>query len=117
MEHVRRVTMAMAVVLLCVFLGGLPALAGEGGKVSLNKDSAEVLAKIPGVSPELAKAIVEQRTKSGPFKKLEDVLKTPGMSLEIFNKIGPQIDSKGDVVCPAGNEEQEEVPTLAPSKC
>jgi competence protein ComEA len=92
---------------------------GEGAKISLNKASAAQLAKIPGITAALSKAIVEYRTKNGVFKKPDDVAKVPGMTKDIMKKAGIQTDSKGDVVAPASkaDDEDEDAPSLKPSKC
>jgi competence protein ComEA len=114
-------------VLLCaVFTAGLltvglmgTAAAQTGGKISLNSATAPQLAKVPGVTSGLAKAIVEYRTKNGPFKKADDLLKVPGMTKEILKKMAPQADAKGDLLVPQkkqGDEDEEE-PSLKPSKC
>jgi len=116
-----RKTKAAGTVAALLLLGFLvcawPARAAEADKVNLNTANAEELTKVPGITPELAKAIVERRTASGTFKTPEDLLAVPGMTQELLRKIAPQVDAKGDVVCPAGNDNQEEEPSLTPSKC
>jgi competence protein ComEA len=94
--------------------------AAGGAKISLNKASAAQLSKVPGLNANLAKAIVDFRTKNGPFKKIDDLAKVPGMSKDIMTKAGIQVDSKGDLVAPApkgGGDDDEEGPSLKPSKC
>ncbi len=112
--------------LTCLLLAGLLvpapvwAAAKPSGKINLNSASAAQLAKVPGVTSALAKAIIDYRTKNGPFKKPDDLLKVPGMTKEILKKMAPQVDSKGDILLPAGGkpgEEDEEEPSLKPSKC
>jgi competence protein ComEA len=93
---------------------------GGGAKISLNKATAAQLSKVSGLNANLAKAIVEFRQKNGPFKKVDDLAKVPGMTKEIITKAGIQVDSKGDVVAPApkgGGDDDEEGPSLKPSKC
>ncbi len=99
---------------LAVLLAGLAGLAQAGGKiVSFNKASAQEIMAIEGLKiPEsLAKSIVEHRTKNGPFKKPEDLLKVPGMTQDFIEKLNP-VMKDGDVVFDPDAE-----PTLAPSKC
>jgi competence protein ComEA len=95
------------------------AQTNEGAKISLNKATASQLAKVPGITAGLAKAIVDYRQKNGPFKKVDDVAKVPGMTKEIMKKAAIQADGKGDVVAPAskGGDDDEEAPSLKPSKC
>jgi competence ComEA-like helix-hairpin-helix protein len=111
----------LCVLSVSVMLSAGPASGqtGDAGKISLNKATAPQLSKVPGIDSGLAKAIVEYRQKNGPFKKVEDVAKIPGMTKEIMKKAGIQADSKGDIVAPApkGGDEDEEGPSLKPSKC
>jgi competence protein ComEA len=115
----------LCVCLSCVALlvVGLVSIAAaqtaDSGKISLNKATAAQLSKVPGITSGLAKAIVDYRQKNGPFKKPEDVAKVPGMTKEIMRKAAVQMDSKGDVCAPASKdgEDDEEAPSLKPSKC
>jgi len=83
-------------------------------KIDLNKATADQLVKC-GITPSLAKAIVEYREKSGPFKQPEDLLKVKGMTKEILNKLGAKVE-KGEIFL-YPSEEDEEEPSLKPSKC
>jgi competence protein ComEA len=115
--------------IMSVFIAGslFSATAGGGAKpsakssapvkVDLNKATAEQLSKCPGVTPVLAKAIVEYRMKSGPFKAPEDLLKVKGMTREVFNKAKPKLEKDSIYIMPAASEEDEEEPSLKPSKC
>jgi competence ComEA-like helix-hairpin-helix protein len=96
-----------------------PAKAETLAKIDLNKATAEQIGKCPGVTPALAKAIVEYREKSGPFKSPEDLLKVKGITKEILNKIKPKMDKGLLYVTPAppASDEDEEEPSLKPSKC
>jgi len=95
---------------------------GLGGKkYDINLASAGQLAKAPGITDELAEAIVEYREKSGFFKSAKDLLKVPGITEDIFKEINPQVGAEGDIyVVPAEGAEmddEDEEPILAPSKC
>jgi competence protein ComEA len=85
--------------------------------VDLNKATAEQLGACPGLTPALAKAIVEYRLKSGPFKAPEDLLKVKGMTKEIFTKAKPKMEKDIIYLAPAASEEDDEEPSLKPSKC
>jgi len=89
------------------------------GGLDLNKATAEQIGKYPGLNSVLAKAIVEQRDKSGLFKKPEDLLNVKGMTKEILNKIKPKIDEDMLIVGPPppSSDEDEDEPSLKPSKC
>jgi competence ComEA-like helix-hairpin-helix protein len=88
-------------------------------KLELNKATAEQLSKCPGLTPVLAKAIVAYRDQSGPFKAAEDLLKVKGVTKEILNKLSPKVDKGILYVAPAApsSNEDEEEPSLKPSKC
>jgi competence ComEA-like helix-hairpin-helix protein len=87
-------------------------------KIDLNKATSEQLGKFPGLTPALAKSIVEYRGKSGPFKVPDDLLKIKGVTKEIINKLNPKLE-KGIlfIIPPASASDDEEEPSLKPSKC
>jgi len=114
--------MAMSALLL---LAAGPAAAVEGGlgikKIHFNRASAVNLAKAPGITDEIAEAIVEYRETRGFFKKPKDLLKVPGITKEVYDRINPQVGPEGDMftVPRKGEvlEEEEDEPALSPSKC
>ena len=62
---------------------GAPLPAGArltlGAKLDLNQSTAEDLAQLSGVGPALAKAIVDERTRRGGFKSLDELDAVPGV--------------------------------------
>jgi competence ComEA-like helix-hairpin-helix protein len=87
-------------------------------KIDLNKATAEELGKCPGLNVVLGKAIVEYRTTSGLFKTPQDLLKVRGMTKEILNRIKPKVEKELLYITPVSNEDEEEdEPSLKPSKC
>jgi comEA protein len=56
-------------------------------KVNLNSATTEQLQTIPGIGPATAKNIVEYRTKSGKFSRIEDVINVKGIGEKKFQKI------------------------------
>ena len=50
-----------------------------GELVNLNTASAAVLEQLPGIGPTTAQKIVEYRQANGPFTRVEDLLKIPGI--------------------------------------
>ncbi len=120
------VTFAFAISLLCSGPAGAqtktqakpPAKAPVSAKIDLNKATLEQLSRCPGLNSVLAKAIVEYREKSGPFKKPEDLLKVKGITKELLNKLNPKIEKDTFYITPASSsDEDEEEPSLKPSKC
>jgi competence protein ComEA len=60
-------------------------------KININTASIEELDKLPGIGPSLAKAIIDYRTKNGPFKQIEDINEVKGIGDALFEKIKEQI--------------------------
>jgi competence protein ComEA len=60
-------------------------------KININTATVEELDKLPGIGPSIAKAIVDYRTKNGPFKKIEDINDVKGIGDALFEKIKDQI--------------------------
>jgi competence protein ComEA len=51
----------------------------SGSRISLNRATAAELATLPGIGPTKARAIVESRSKQGPFRRVEDLQRVPGI--------------------------------------
>jgi competence ComEA-like helix-hairpin-helix protein len=61
-----------------------------GGRIDLNRASAQELEALPGVGPAIAERIVEYRREHGPFSSFED--------LEEVSGIGPRIRERIEAV-------------------
>jgi len=59
--------------------------------LDLNSATVEELQALPTVGPAAAKAIVHFREKSGPFRKVEELLAVPGFTKKRLAKIRPYI--------------------------
>jgi competence ComEA-like helix-hairpin-helix protein len=59
--------------------------------IDLNTATAEQLRQVPGIGPSTAKAIVNFRQKSGPFRKIEDLLAIKGVSKARLEKMRPYL--------------------------
>jgi competence ComEA-like helix-hairpin-helix protein len=59
--------------------------------IDLNTAAAEQLQQVPGIGPSTAKAIVNFRKKSGPFRKIEDLLAIKGVSKARLEKMRPYL--------------------------
>lgn len=99
--------------------GGPQAKAAASVRVDLNKATSEQLSRCPGMTSALAKAIIDYRSKSGPFKTPEDLMKVKGVTKEILSKLNPKVEKDALYVIPAppSSDEEEEEPSLKPSKC
>jgi competence protein ComEA len=59
----------------------------------LNSESKIGLTAIPGIGLGLAKAIVEERTKRGGFKSLDELLSVHGIGEKLYRKMTPYLTS------------------------
>jgi competence ComEA-like helix-hairpin-helix protein len=83
---------------LVLFLTALSFSAAQTNKLplpekplDLNTATVEELQKLPTVGPVAAKAIVRFREKSGPFRRVEDLLAVRGFTKKRLEKIRPYI--------------------------
>jgi competence protein ComEA len=56
-------------------------------KVNLNSATVDQLQSLPGIGPAMAKSIVEHRTKTGKFNRIEEIMKVKGIGEKKFQKI------------------------------
>ncbi len=70
---------------------GRPRLAKPPrvGEVDLNRADAEALTALPGVGEALARRIVMDRARSGPFRSAEDLLRVPGIGWKRLERLRP----------------------------
>jgi len=66
------------------------AADASGSRVNLNTATAAELARLPGIGPSKAQAIVEFRTKEA-FGKPEDLRKVKGIGGKLYDSIKDQI--------------------------
>lgn len=66
--------------------------------VNLNTATMEQLEALPGIGRSTAQRILEQRQKSGGFKKIEELMNVKGIGEKSFLKLKPLITvgAKGD---------------------
>lgn len=80
---------------LFLLIGLLLAATGQGKKrppaqpLDLNTATAAQLAQVPGIGPTTAQAIVRFRQKSGPFRRVEDLLAIRGISQQKLERLKP----------------------------
>ncbi len=98
----------MALVFVCCLVAHAKKKPPEK-PVDLNTATIEELQQIPEIGPATAKAIVNFRQKSGPFKRVEDLLAIPRISKAKLEKIRPYVKI-GD------STSQEAGKTIPPAK-
>lgn len=80
--------------------GKMPAMSGTTGSMSgkamavpVNVNAADeaVLAKLKGIGPMKAKALVAYRQQNGPFKSVDDLKKVKGINQKTLDRLKDQI--------------------------
>ena len=84
----------MKVSALMLFLLAPLALGEEIPRIDLNTATLSQLASLPGIGPVIAERIVELREKSGPFKRIEDLMNIRGIGEKKFLKLKERITLK-----------------------
>ncbi len=85
------------------------AFAQAPTKLNINQATESQLRKVPGVSSEMAGAIVAQRAKTGAFKSPEDLMKVPGMTKETAEALTTAV-TFGPAKAEAEEEEEVKLP-------
>jgi competence protein ComEA len=95
----KRITSAVAAGLLCglTLLGSARgavaaanAAVAAGQRVDLNTASADELARLPGIGPAKAQAIIQHRAQK-PFTKPEELRDVKGIGDKLYEKLRDQI--------------------------
>ena len=95
----QRISRAVAAGLLCGLVivgtgrgagatGAAPAPAT--GRVNINSASADELARLPGIGPAKARAIIEHRTTE-PFHKPDDLRRVKGIGDKLYERVKDQV--------------------------
>ncbi len=67
----------------------------EGETLDPNTASAVELDRLPGVGRATAEALVESRSREGPFSSVDDLERVPGIGPSMVSKISPHIALSG----------------------
>jgi competence ComEA-like helix-hairpin-helix protein len=75
-------------------------------EVDVNQADWPELTLLPGVGEVVARRIVEYRKQHGPFEKIEDLLKVPGIGPQTLSRIRPfvQITLPGEREAPENQD-------------
>ena len=82
----------LVVLFACFAFAGL-SFAAE--TVDLNTATQAQLETVKGIGPAKAKAIIDYRTKNGPFKSVDDLDKVSGFGKKSVDKIRSQVTATG----------------------
>ena len=66
------------------------------GAININTASLEVLICLPGVTREIAQAIISRRQSNGFYANTGELLKVPGLSREIYKQIAPLVTARSE---------------------
>jgi competence protein ComEA len=95
-----RSTLSTALALCALLILGSPATAAptqspttvaEKAPLNLNAATLDQLETLPGIGRKVAERILEYRTKSGGFKKIEELMNVKGIGEKSFLKIKPLV--------------------------
>ena len=66
------------------------------GVININTASLAVLKCLPGLTPELAQAIISYRQSNGYFANIAWLLRVPGMNQQIFKQLAPRLSARSE---------------------
>jgi len=90
---------SLFLVLLLALSGGAVHAQDQGGKLNLNAATAEQLAQVPGMTPDLAKRIVEKRKANGEFVDMDELLDVNGVDANLLRKLKDHLFVKPAANC------------------
>jgi len=76
---------------LLLFAAAEAKKAPPARPVDLNSATAGELEQVPGIGPSMAQAIIAFRTKSSPFRRVEDLLAIHGISRRKLEQMRPYV--------------------------
>lgn len=85
-------------------LAGLLFSLSAWAAVDLNSATQSELEAVKGIGPAKAKAIVEHRKKSGPFKSVDDLDKVKGFGKASVDKVRNELTVGGETAKPAAKK-------------
>jgi competence protein ComEA len=95
-------TQTFLALVLAVFMTPALMLASPQGQepaavqkstINLNTATVDQLMTLPGIGQKTAERILEYRTKSGGFKKIEELMNVKGIGEKSFLKIKPLVSA------------------------
>ncbi len=76
---------------LALMLAMLASINLAFAVVDINTASVEELDTVKGIGPGKAQAIVDYRTKNGPFKSVDDLKGVKGFGVKTLDKLRPEL--------------------------
>ncbi len=84
---------------------GARAAGVASAPMNINTATAAQLETLPGIGARTAQAIVDQRQKSGGFKKIEELMNIKGIGEKSFLKLKPMVTVSADKSDKAGDRQ------------
>ena len=81
--------------LLALLAAGFFAIPGALAAVNLNTASQAELETVKGIGPAKAKAIIDHRSKNGPFKSVDELKEIKGFGEKSINGMRPELTVAG----------------------
>ncbi|SFX53891.1 competence protein ComEA [Thermoactinomyces sp. DSM 45891] len=72
-------------------LVGQSDFSDKNGKIAINSANSTELEELPGVGAAKAEAIIQYRDKNGPFKRVADIAKVPGIGEKLLARFKDKI--------------------------
>ncbi len=102
MRNYRSFNSRLPGIVFLIILSALPVLLFPGtglalkGQLNVNTASVEDLQKLPFIGKARSRAIVDYRRSHGPFKSLDDILKSSDIGQSTFEAIKPYLKVSGN---------------------
>ena len=87
----KRAASIAIVFFLCALAAAAQKKTPPAHPLDLNVANVKELQQVPGIGPKTAQAIVDFRYKSGPFRRIEDLLAIKGISQRKLDKMRPYL--------------------------
>lgn len=71
-------------------------LPGATGRVDPNRAGYEALLRLPGVGPVLARRILDDRARNGPYRSVDDLGRVSGIGPRTLERLRPRLAVGGD---------------------
>ncbi|MBI2460229.1 MAG: helix-hairpin-helix domain-containing protein [Candidatus Rokubacteria bacterium] len=68
-----------------------PAPASDAPRLDLNAAPTSALERLPGIGPRLARRIVEERERAGPFRSAQDLRRVRGIGPKTVETLAPLV--------------------------